>query len=59
MRRVLTTERLKLTPVTVADIEVALEMFTNPAVTRLVGNDMTESDIQRETPFQSCPIEPL
>jgi len=48
--RVLTTKRLRLAPVTVADVDVALEMFTNPAVTEFVGDVMTEADIRQEMP---------
>ena len=51
MSKVLTTERLQLTPVTVADVELAVEMFTNPAVTEFVGGVMTEDDIRREMPI--------
>lgn len=50
MSRTLTTERLRLTPLTVGDVDVALEMFTNPAVTVYVGDVMTEDAIRQEMP---------
>ena len=51
MRLVLTSERLKLTPVATADVDLAIEMFTDPAVTRFIGGVMSEEDIRREMPI--------
>ena len=50
MSRVLVTERLRLTPLAVTDVDVALEMFTNPAVTRFICDVMTEAEIRRDMP---------
>ena len=50
MSRVLETERLRLTPLAVSDVDVALEMFTDPAVTRFVCEVMTEAEIRRDMP---------
>lgn len=33
----LMTERMKLTPLALADVDVALEMFTDPDVTKFAG----------------------
>ncbi len=46
----MTTERLVLAPLTVADVDVALEMFTDPAVVKFVGHLMTDEEIRREMP---------
>lgn len=44
------SERLSLTPLAVTDVDVAIEMFTNPAVAKFIGGVMTEADIRREMP---------
>ncbi len=51
MNTVLETERLWLTPVALTDVDVALEMFTNPAVMKFWGDQMTEGDIRRKIPI--------
>ncbi|MEM7226270.1 MAG: GNAT family N-acetyltransferase [Pseudomonadota bacterium] len=48
MSKILSSERLSLTPVTVADVDVAIEMFTDPAVGKYIGGVMEESAIRRE-----------
>lgn len=50
MNLILTTERLQLTPLAVEDIDVALEMFTDPEVVKYLGDLMTEEEIRREMP---------
>ena len=50
MSAVLSSERLSLAPLTVADVGLAIEMFTNPAVTKFVGGVMSEADIRRDMP---------
>ncbi len=47
----LTSERLALTPVAESDVDLAIEMFTDPAVTRFVGGTMSEADILAEMPI--------
>jgi len=51
MAPTLSSERLSLTPFTVDDVDLAVEMFTNPAVTRFVGGVMAEADIRRDMPL--------
>ena len=48
MDLVLATERLRLTPLTGEDVDVAIEMFTNPIVARFVGGIASEADIRQE-----------
>lgn len=48
MTLVLTTERLRLTPLTFTDVDLAIEMFTDPAVVKFVGNLMVEDEILRK-----------
>jgi len=43
----LLTERTKLTPLAPADVDVALEMFTDPDVTRFAGSVMSEDKIRQ------------
>jgi ribosomal-protein-alanine N-acetyltransferase len=50
MSATLFSERLALTPLAVADVDVAIEMFTNPAVTRFICDAMSEADIRRDMP---------
>ena len=42
------TERLRLTPLVDADIDLSLEMFTDPEVIEYVCDLMTEDEIRRE-----------
>ena len=44
------SERLSLTPLAVTDVDVAIEMFTNSAVTQFIGGVMSKADIRREMP---------
>ena len=44
----LMTKRTKLTPLALADVDVALEMFTDPDVTKFAGGVMSEDKIRRE-----------
>ena len=46
----LTTKRLRLTPLTVDDVDVALEMFTDPDVVKYLGDLMTVEDVRTEMP---------
>jgi [ribosomal protein S5]-alanine N-acetyltransferase len=48
MDLVLATKRLRLTPLTGEDVDVAVEMFTNPAVVRYAGGLISEADIRQE-----------
>lgn len=50
MSAILSSERLSLTPLAVADVDVAIEMFTNPAVTKFIGDVMAEADIRQDMP---------
>jgi RimJ/RimL family protein N-acetyltransferase len=50
MDLVLATERLRLTPLRGEDVDVAIEMFTNPAVVRYAGGLMSETVIRQEMP---------
>ena len=44
----LMTNRTNLTPLDLADVDVALEMFTDPEVTKFAGSVMSEDKIRRE-----------
>jgi len=45
----LMTERTKLTPLAIADIDVALEMYTDPDVVKFIGGEvMSEDKIRQE-----------
>ena len=46
----LETTRLRLTPLSPEDVDLALEMFTDPDVIRYVGDLMTEDDIRANIP---------
>ena len=46
----LTTERLSLRPVALSDIDLAIEMFTDPAVVEYVGKLMTADEIADKMP---------
>ena len=50
MSAILTSERLALAPLAVSDLDLAIEMFTSPAVTRYAGGVMPAADIRREMP---------
>ena len=50
MSAILLSQRLSLTPLDIADVDVAIEMFTSPAVTRFIGDVMSEADIRRDMP---------
>lgn len=50
MELVLTTERLLLQPLTLSDVDLAIEMFTDPAVVKHVGKLMTPDQITDEMP---------
>lgn len=47
----LATERLLLRPVTLSDIDLAVELFTDPGVVRHVGGLMTPDAIVKEMPM--------
>jgi len=51
MDYILETKRLRLTPLALSDVYVAVEIFTNPAVLKFVGDAMTEESIRREMPL--------
>jgi ribosomal-protein-alanine N-acetyltransferase len=51
MNPILLSERLSLTPLAVGDVDVAIEMFTNPAVMTFIDGAMDEADIRREMPL--------
>jgi RimJ/RimL family protein N-acetyltransferase len=44
------SDRLRLTPLSSSDIDLALEMFTDPEVVRYVGDLMDEQAIRAEVP---------
>ena len=44
----LMTERLRLTPLAHTDVDIAVEMFTDPAVVKYIGGLMSEDEICRE-----------
>ena len=46
MNLVLTTERLLLTPLLETDVDIAIEMYTDPAVVRYVCDPMSEDEIR-------------
>jgi ribosomal-protein-alanine N-acetyltransferase len=48
MKLVLLTERLRLTPLVEADIDLSLEMFTDPEVVQYVCDLMNEDEIRKE-----------
>jgi len=45
---ILHSERLALTPVCPADVDIALEMFTDPEVMKYIADPMAEADIHDE-----------
>ena len=47
----LLTERTKLTPLAIADVDVALEMFTDPDVTKFALGVMSENKIRQKMPI--------
>lgn len=51
MTLVLTTERLLLRPLAENDLDLGIEMFTDPAVTRYVGETYTEQQCIEEMPI--------
>lgn len=46
----LDTERLRLTPLTQSDVDISIEMFTDPEVALYVCDLMTETQIRNEMP---------
>ena len=46
MNLVLTTERLLLTPLCEADVDIAIELWTDPAVVRYVCEPMSEEEVR-------------
>lgn len=48
MNLVLTTERLLITPLSEADVDIAIELWTDPAVVRYVCDPATEDEIREE-----------
>ncbi len=44
------TERLRLTPLVADDVDIALEMYTDPDVVKYVCDVMTEAEIRQEMP---------
>ena len=51
MTLALFSERLSLTPVEVADVDLAIEMLTDPAAMRFVAEVMSEAEIRRDMPL--------
>jgi len=47
---VLRSERLSLTPLQAPDVDLVIEMFTDPEVLRFAGGAMQEHEIRREMP---------
>jgi len=50
MKLEMQTERLLLTPYALTDLEIALEMYTDPEVVKYVWDVMTEAQIREEMP---------
>ena len=50
MELILLTDRLRLRPTDESDLDVSLEMFTDPDVVKYVCDLMTESEIRNEMP---------
>jgi ribosomal-protein-alanine N-acetyltransferase len=50
MKLELHTERLRLTPLEPADLDIALQMYTDPEVLKYVCDVMTEVEIREEMP---------
>ncbi len=48
MNAILFSQRLSLTPLDIMDVDVAIDMFTNPAATKFIGDVMSEAEIRRE-----------
>lgn len=48
MTLVLETERLRLAPLVLADIDLALEMFTSAAVMKFIGQPTSETAVRRD-----------
>ena len=51
MNLVLHTERLTLLPYRVSDLDIAIEVFTDPEVLRFAGGAMSEEKIREELPL--------
>ena len=51
MHPTLETERLRLTPLAVSDIDLALDLFTSPAVMKFLGDPVAEGLIREEMPL--------
>ncbi len=50
MNPVLYTDRLTLTPFDMSDLDIAVELFTDPEVLRFTGGVMEEEEVGREFP---------
>jgi RimJ/RimL family protein N-acetyltransferase len=50
MNPVLYTDRLTLTPFNMSDVDIAVELFTDPEVLRFTGGVMEEEEVRRELP---------
>jgi hypothetical protein len=48
MKLELNTERLQVTPLEPADLDIALEIFTDPEVVKYVGGRLSEDTIRKE-----------
>lgn len=46
----LRTERLRLTPLVADDVDIALELFTDPEVLKYVCDALTEEEVRQEMP---------
>lgn len=44
------SERLRLTPISESDVDITIEMFTDPAVTEFAMDAMSEDAVRREMP---------
>ena len=45
------TERLRLTPLAIEDVDIALEMYTDPEVVRYFCDVMTEAEVHQEMSY--------
>ena len=50
MKLVLYTDRLTLIPFHMSDVDIAVELFTDPEVLRFTGGVMEEEEVRRELP---------
>ena len=50
MKLELFTERLRLTPLVADDVDIALELWTDPEVLKFICDALTEEEVRQEMP---------